>query len=811
MDISSLEPSLTPYIPEPIAPPKLVVATNEEMDFFAKVKSHINKQTTYNEFLKVCNLYSQDIIDKNTLVEKVEAFIGQDQRLMDWFKKFLGYTGEDHIIANQPTPGPRVDLNLCKAYGPSYRKLPRPEAQLPCSGRDEMCWAVLNDQWVSHPTWASEDSGFVHHKKNQYEEALLKVEEERYEYDLMIEANYRTIQLLEPIAARISGMTNEEKTNFRLPLGLGGQSVSIYQKVIKRVYDKDRGQEFIDALHEHPAHAVPVVLSRLKQKDEEWRRAQRDWNKIWRESEAKVFYKSLDHQGVNFKSVDKKAMNPRSLQLEIETIRREQLAQRSPSKRKKPQFVCKIDDPEVVQDVSRFLAVYMDTNSYSSSDRDKLDLFISNFLPLFFTRASGDEIKSPVKTTRKRKPENNSTLQNVLGKHQTGKESKETTPEMGESEMEDSEADDGVSEIDPSIAERVGETWITHGGEKQLETALSKKDDGPRKVFNFFGNSTVYIFFRYFQTIYTRLLEFKNLESFAQAERERRVPNPTAADLGLRNTRFDEVESALVASGKAYAWLLELCDKLIENESDANFEDSLRVVYGTRAYKMFTIDKVVGMLCKQILTILSDTKAAQLVVLFEKDKGMATTSTRQQMLYRLEAEELLGPEEQVYRHEWNDVEKTLSIQMIDKDDQTLNTAVTAEDRWNYYIETYALALPTEGIPRNRMSWPFLRRSIPDPEIASTRSKFAHDQISSSQGLEIKICLNTFKIFFLPNSEDSFFRKRMVLRKSKKRCEDWISWIDVQWKKGLDQTTIDKILPNGSNIFEKEDQVMGGMD
>ncbi|OLL24573.1 Transcriptional regulatory protein SIN3, partial [Neolecta irregularis DAH-3] len=50
MDISSLEPSLTPYIPEPIAPPKLVVATNEEMDFFAKVKSHINKQTTYNEF-----------------------------------------------------------------------------------------------------------------------------------------------------------------------------------------------------------------------------------------------------------------------------------------------------------------------------------------------------------------------------------------------------------------------------------------------------------------------------------------------------------------------------------------------------------------------------------------------------------------------------------------------------------------------------------------------------------------------------------------------------------------------------------------
>lgn len=43
-----------------------------------------------------------------------------------------------------------------------------------------MCYEVLNDEWVSHPTWASEDAGFVSHKKNQYEEALHKCEEERF-------------------------------------------------------------------------------------------------------------------------------------------------------------------------------------------------------------------------------------------------------------------------------------------------------------------------------------------------------------------------------------------------------------------------------------------------------------------------------------------------------------------------------------------------------------------------------------------------------------------------------------------------------
>ena len=56
---------------------------------------------------------------------------------------------------------------------------------MPCSGRDEMCWEVLNDEWVGHPTWASEDSGFIAHRKNQYEEILFKIEEEKIRIRLL--------------------------------------------------------------------------------------------------------------------------------------------------------------------------------------------------------------------------------------------------------------------------------------------------------------------------------------------------------------------------------------------------------------------------------------------------------------------------------------------------------------------------------------------------------------------------------------------------------------------------------------------------
>jgi paired amphipathic helix protein Sin3a len=96
----------------------------------------------------------------------------------------------------------------------------------------------------------------------------------RYEYDLNIEANLNAIALMEPIARDIADMSVEEKARFRLPPGLGGQTTSIYQRIIKKVYDKERGLEIIDLLHTNPAHVLPIVLGRLKKKDAEWKKAQ---------------------------------------------------------------------------------------------------------------------------------------------------------------------------------------------------------------------------------------------------------------------------------------------------------------------------------------------------------------------------------------------------------------------------------------------------------------------------------------------------------------------------------------------------------
>ena len=63
-----------------------------------------------------------------------------------------------------------------------------------------------------------------------------------------------------------------------------------------------------------------VALYRLKAKEEEWREAQQGFNKIWREQYEKAYLKSLDHQGVNFKQNDMKALRSKSLLNEIESV-----------------------------------------------------------------------------------------------------------------------------------------------------------------------------------------------------------------------------------------------------------------------------------------------------------------------------------------------------------------------------------------------------------------------------------------------------------------------------------------------------------
>lgn len=257
-----------------------------------------------------------------------------------------------------------------------------------------MCRSVLNDDWVCHPTWTSEDSGFIATKKNIYEEALHRSEEERHEYDFYVEGITRTIAMLEPINNKIALMNVDERGGFKLKPNLGGSWKAIHQRVIKKIYGRDVGMDVIHSMQDTPALAIPLVLSRLKTKEEEWKRAQREWNKVWREVDARNFAKSLDHQAITFKAADKKAITTKALVNQIEAAREEQMASRASlidplfaRTRPRHQLDFVMDDVPVLQDAMKLTFSFLDRTQaqINFAERRRIEGLLRSFIPLFFT------------------------------------------------------------------------------------------------------------------------------------------------------------------------------------------------------------------------------------------------------------------------------------------------------------------------------------------------------------------------------------------------------------------------------------------
>lgn len=126
LDQPPTSPTLIPALPSALPPTSTSQATNEELNFFDRAKKAISNKNTFNEFLKLCNLFSQDLIDRTTLVYRARSFIGGNPDLMKWFQDFVGYDEKEILVENKiRIPGGRVSLSNCRGLGPSYRLLPK--------------------------------------------------------------------------------------------------------------------------------------------------------------------------------------------------------------------------------------------------------------------------------------------------------------------------------------------------------------------------------------------------------------------------------------------------------------------------------------------------------------------------------------------------------------------------------------------------------------------------------------------------------------------------------------------------------------
>lgn len=205
----------------------------------------------------------------------------------------------------------------------------------------------------------------------------------------MIETNAATIRVLEGVHKKMSRMSPEELQKFKLDDCLGGCSPTIHQRALKRIYG-EKATDIIDGLKKNPMVAVPVVLRRLKGKEEEWREAQKGFNKIWREQNEKYYLKSLDHQGINFKQNDVKALRSKSLFNEIEVLydeRHEQSEENAENQSNTgPHLILPYKDKSVLDDAANLLIHHVKRQTaIHKEDKQRIKLLLKHFIPdLFF-------------------------------------------------------------------------------------------------------------------------------------------------------------------------------------------------------------------------------------------------------------------------------------------------------------------------------------------------------------------------------------------------------------------------------------------
>lgn len=690
-DVAFIESTLTPTMPEPLPPTPINISHQDELAFFEKVKKHIGNRTANTEFLKLINMWNNDLIDTPTLVYKANQFMGGNPELLASLRAILRYDdATDDFVENKPEPPTgKVSLSNCRGFGPSYRLLPRRERLKPCTGRDELCQSVLNDEWASHPTWASEDSGFVAHRKNAYEEGLHRIEEERHDYDFFIEANQKCIQLLEPIAHSMLNMPASERHNFTMPVGLGGQSTSIYKRVLKKIYGPEKGCEVANDLFRNPYAVVPIVLARLKQKDEEWRFTQREWEKVWQNQTEAMHLKSLDHMGIQVKISDKRSLSAKHLVDSIKTKHEEQRRIRlAKGQTARYQFLYKLEDQGVLLDLLRLMVVYVNSNGgHSGVEKRRIIEFFEKFIPTFFDipdekfqeRINDIEVESaeededdgtPLELTNGRSRRNgkkSDLLRGVLDPGRNGSRSrgqkegsaasgsKETTPDVGsanEEEMPDAPEDGSVPEVSngrwlptiprPAIVDKSkgdpANDLVDVDGELKADAPFT------RSVYNFYCNQTIYVFFTIFTTLYKRLLDVKESRASVFEEIEREQAEKPAKTLGTVNGGLKFFDPTNPES--FWPKTVQLIEDYIGGEVDENrYQDVLRHYYLKRGWKLYTIQDVLKSLCRLALQCnnpdAKGEKAKELVKAFLDSRAQSETSFQNEISMRKFAEKCI--------------------------------------------------------------------------------------------------------------------------------------------------------------------------
>ena len=816
--------------------------SKNESNFFHRLKNILQLNSPpgfdyFNELARCLDLYTTCIIIKSELITLVEPLFEMNDMAVFIHPSYTSIkksaNKEDHselqaYIRKQLTafldnfrtlagtressrrksgwffkPLSDLDVSGNKRHGHSYIMPNRPRTM--CSGRSKRGIGYLNNQWVSVP-YGSEDFSFKHMRKNPYEDALFKVEDERFDSDLAIEQIKYTLNILEAAQEEIRKLPPDQQRDYQLDRKI---FTPTKLKPIFNVYG-DHGQKFKELLEHEPVRALPVVIGRLRSKLEAWlTNSKQEKERLWKETAEKNFSKSLDHRSFYFKQNEKKFANNKSFLSEAKA----RYDHRFLAHKKLHEFLatkqCDFDYEFLGGSKNKLFYSSFAGLSYgvphcvASEFKDDLEsqsLVIKpqvelpafanarevgrlpQFRLLFNCQPALDDAlrimlfaldKNPPQSKDKVKKWLKALYQDFLSSPIPSDIKSGNLDEVfGPIELEDTGA-----VVQPEDQKKILKRWTTGeqsdaaGSQSEdeemsssvvepgVETMSLKRDiDFPaflpllQDSRVFYVPVSIYVFFRFLYTVYERLLKVKYILSQEY------------------DKKGDESQTAPVIVGGEYQYsekveteyknfLRTVCMVLRGACDTAKYEDRCRQILSNDSYVLFTFDKLLNNTVKSITAIAQDDQAQKAFSLFSKYKRMAALNEEMYLAeycYVTKPPVVQAPS---FRLLWNTHTHVLSVTYVESPYEKLQAP--AIDQAMRYLTSFISTESESQCPLQKELRPLQRkldRYFVNNQMGELMySKFLH----MSHRVRAGFSETSMKLQFVPGGEDAVYTTQFL--------------------------------------------------
>jgi len=728
------------------------VGTLQEFGFFDKVRNALDSQQAYETFLRCILLYNLEIIGRTELVFLAQTYLSKWKNLFSWFKEFLGLKDTSSGDMTSPTQlqhqlkekhegmAMEIDYTSLQRLGFSYRALPESYQQPKCSGRDDLCREVLNDRWVSFPTF-SEDSTFVNSKKTLFEEHIYRCEDERYEMDMVLEINLAAQKFLDYLNKKLQKLSHEELSRFRLESQLTQEcsstrsihdiSETTFKKALRRIYGEVASTEIYTRLKQDPKIAVPFVLKRIKAKDEEWRSHQQGFNRHWRSQSEKYHLKALDHQAPGFKQADVKYMRSKTLISELEGLydERQQAIDTGSTlaPHSGPHLRVTYEDKSAMDDAASLIIHHVKRQAaINHDDKEKIRKIVYQFLPDLFFAPRGNQ--------------------------------------ASDDDDEDSSTDED------------GEKNGFFKANQTSFTGYTSSDNMEGHYHLFMGNNHFYLFFRLHHLLCERLstISRENDKMIQESENE----NKSKIGREIAEIFKLPVKTSSASKVDYYASFLDNTRDLLDGKMDSNvFEDKVREKFTIHAYITFTIDKLIINIVRQLQHIVTDDTCVLLLELYKTEEenkatgGLLASQQRRQQIeafYQRKAEHITASNNciKILASQMKGV-LNLAVELVDTDERD-NLQTNEYSKWSDYLEKYADCEEhdvSDGVRERLEEKPvFLQRNANHLRAVARNRDEDENDLEISEKLEFSFKPANYSIKYVPNTEDILFRRHRFTSK-----------------------------------------------